>query len=163
MLDCLHGNGPAALERQHVIAAACARVWSCEVHASPTGPAAIDALFSSGGVLTAVAEIKARDLSLRALQRMRPAGYLISLDKLRHGRTIAKALGVMFVVIVGLDADGLIVWWPISNGAGQWQTTFSTAYTETAATCNGGTARRLNAYLSLTDMHLLDGALRWLN
>jgi len=156
-LDCLHGNGPAALARQEAIAQRIARAWQCDVSTTPTGPAPVDAVITCGGELIGLAEIKARDLTLAALRRMQPPGYLVTFDKLRRGRALAHVLSVPYHLIVGLYPEQRIVWWNVSTATGAWRARFTVERTPTQATCNGGTARRLNAYLALDDMRTLDG------
>ena len=143
-------RGEQFLARQHVIVEACAQLWdAATVHvASATCP--VDALFTRRGVVFRVAEVKARDLTVRALRQH--GSYLVTFDKLLDGRTMAARLGADYVLAVGLD-DAL-VWWPIADAAGEWVARFTTARTTTAATCNGGLITRANAYLSLDDMRI---------
>jgi hypothetical protein len=148
------GAGPAAIAAQRSIATTVAAIWRVDVLHTPAGIACVDAVFSHKHTLTAIAEIKARACSLGELRAM--GSYLITFEKLQRARAIATALGIPFELLVGLRDDA-IVWFRIAGGDGTWRVRYRVAPTTTAATCNGGRARRLNAFLDLADAHVLRG------
>ncbi len=153
VLDSLYGNGPVTIARQHQIAEACAAVWGADLVETPVGAAEIDALFADRGCLVLLAEIRTRDdLTLRKLRTEFARGYLITDSKLTRCCELARRLGVPFALIVGLYPEGTIVWWVVTEPMRQQA---ERAWTVTKAGCNGGTARRLNAFLPLADMHVI--------
>jgi hypothetical protein len=111
----------------------------------------VDALFFRGERLGAVAEIKARALSLLDLRNF--GSYLITYDKIERGRMVGVTLRVPYLVVVGLVDT--VVYWRASDALGRWGISFEVDETETRATCNGGKAFRANAFLSLEKMRLL--------
>jgi len=150
MLDCVTPRGQAFVVEQRAIAERLARVRGLDVvHLASAGAAPIDALFHRAQRLCAIGEVKARAMSYAGLVDF--GSYLVTFDKLCHGRDLAARLEVEYVLVVGLlDA---VVWWNVSDKRGRWLVEFVTRATETQATCNGGIAVRMNAYLSLDRMH----------
>jgi hypothetical protein len=157
MLDSLWGTGPSWLARQQAVAQAVARIWRGDVHATPRGPATVDAIFTRDGELLSIAEIRARTDTLADLTRR--AGYLITHTKLQRGREAGIVFGVPFDLLIGFG-DGAIGWFRISEGDGTWRTRFEVRTTTTQAGCNGGSATRENAFLDWRDLHVLRPATR---
>jgi hypothetical protein len=156
-LDCNTDRGRLYIARQHEIAARCGAMWESIPVATPdTKSSAVDAMFMRGQQLHAVAEIKARNLTLDQLRGF--GSYLVTFEKLEKGRRLAASLTVPYLLIVGLWPEREIVWWKIADGAGEFQLTIRREHTPTQATCNGGKARRENAYLPLDLMRFLDHA-----
>lgn len=152
MLDCLTPTGRAWIARQRATVDRCAREWDADAIITDDRSAApVDALFSRGATLLAVAEVKTRTMTLAALRDRQ--SYLVTLEKLIEGRELARVLRVPYLLIVGLD--DAVVYWTVSDGAGEWRVSFTMARTPTAATCNGGAALRANAYLRLDVMKVL--------
>lgn len=111
----------------------------------------VDALFISDGTLVGIAEIKCRSMSLDQLRKY--GDYLITESKLVRGEVVSTALRVPYMLIVQLsDAT---VFWRVTDRRGKRQITWETRETETQATCNGGKAVRMNAYLPLDDMKIV--------
>ena len=154
MTDCDTPRGRIAIKYEQEIAKRMATLWSLDVTMTGIGSdidtAPIDALFSRNGVLVAVAEIKTRNLDIRSLHHFN--SYLITWDKLRHGRFIGRLLHVPYLLIVGLtDAD---VWWKISDCDGAWIEHPIIKSTVTQKNINGGLRRRRNAFVSLNRMRV---------
>lgn len=149
--------GRDAVERERAIIVRAASVWYCHgIHLNPHGTAKIDGQFIRDDQLIAVAEVKSRDMSLSQLRAFRiPApGYLITDRKLLDGQTVARLLQVPYYLLAGLTS-GEIAWWQISNKDGQRVVNVTVLRCATRATVNGGTAVRLNAFVSLEGMRLL--------
>ena len=148
-LDCQTPRGRGWIAQQRRTAQDVAARWGVEVVQTPDDqPAAVDALFTRGGVLVGVAEIKCRTLTLAGLERF--GDYLVTADKLQRGIAVASACGVPYALIVRLvDA---IVWWRVADASGRALIGWQEHDTETRATCNGGAIVRRNAYLPLDDM-----------
>jgi hypothetical protein len=153
-MDCEVGNGPRAIRQQRAVARLIAQRWQGTLVETPNGAASVDVLFARDGELVSIGEIKIRSLAWRELVAL--GGYLITYDKLQRGQTLAQLLGVPFDLFVSFR-DDVIGWWRIAHATGDWASRFVVRETETAATCNGGRARRSNAYLDLRDATLLRG------
>jgi hypothetical protein len=150
MLDSLTARGQTYIARQHAIVAACGRLWSADAVELSSDISPIDALYTRAGRLFRIAEVKAREMTLRELRQH--GSYLVTFDKLVEGRALAARLGVEYVLVAGLtDA---IVWWSVTDSAGEWRARLRTARTTTQATCNGGKVERANAYLVLDEMQV---------
>lgn len=107
----------------------------------------------------AVAEIKSRekagdqDLTLEYLQK--GGGYLISHSKIEHGKKLSELHRVPFLVVVSLMKDDYILIWQLTNGDGDYVIkNLEMRSSVTRATCNGGMATRINAYLPMSTPHL---------
>lgn len=150
-LDCTTPRGKSFIWRQDMILARCACVWSVDVVATPAErESPIDALLHCDGRLIAVVEVKARDMTLQQLHTY--GSYLVTLQKLEQGRDVARLLCVPYLLIVGFWPEQTICWWRISDERGAWRVPMRREQTLTQMTCNGGTAFRMNAYLSLDAM-----------
>lgn len=155
-LDCNTDRGRLFIARQHEIINRCAPMWESRAVLTPDDrESPVDAMFYRGDLLTACAEVKARDMTEHDLVH-RYRSYLVTYDKLDRGRAIAKSLCVPYLLIVGLWPERLIVWWKVADSGGRWLVPFVQERTATQATCNGGTATRVNAYVGLESMRRLD-------
>jgi hypothetical protein len=102
-------------------------------------------------IIAGVCEIKTRlfakdsHLTIRYLKAN--GGYLITYDKISHGVETSSMLSVPFFLIVRLVHENVILIWKISDDQGVFEFDFEKRVTTTNGTCNGGTAKRLNAYL----------------
>jgi len=156
-LDCLTPAGQRAIEAQRAILDRFLSVYpdvECLLTATDQ-PAAVDAVIGRRGVVVAVAEVKARNATLACL-REQFGSYLITASKIEEARKVGMGLSASTLLIVGLlDA---IVWWKLAAPDGSWLVPFRCEETVTQATVNGGSACRLNAYLSLEPMKV---ALVW--
>lgn len=153
VLDCNTERGRQWISQQNRVGLAFAAAFKAQViFTDDTRDADVDALFFRENSLGAIAEIKARSMSLLQLQNFK--SYLITYDKIEKGRMAAVTLRVPYLVIVGLIDR--IAYWRMSDSEGKWQTRFDVKQTETQATCNGGIVSRANAFLSLATMRLTD-------
>ena len=107
--------------------------------------AAIDFVVTDLSKVVAIAEIKAREMTLDQLRRF--GSYLVTYEKIRKGIDTADALGVSFLLIIKLIPDDIIVYFKLNEDVD-----IEVRETETQATCNGGVAVRKNAYISLDRM-----------
>lgn len=81
--------------------------------------------------------------------------YLITHEKLEKLRNLCKIFNVSGFLFVSLLLDGKIAVWKICDANGNFCVEMKKEKTKTQATCNGGTAFRENAYLSLNSMQIL--------
>jgi hypothetical protein len=102
-------------------------------------------------IIAGVCEIKTRvfanDTHLTVKYLKANGGYLITYDKISHGVETSSMLSVPFFLIVRLVHENVILIWKISDDQGVFEFDFEKRVTTTKGTCNGGTAKRLNAYL----------------
>lgn len=147
-----------ALDRQHEITGLAAAVWDLDYLETPDEAAPVDAVLARDGLVRAVVEVKARNLTrdefvgLGAPRRSPRgnAGYLITAHKLTHGAECAAALLVPYVVLVGLYPSREVWWWEVWRPGAGWVTAFHTDVVPTPRSVDGGTARRECAFLDIS-------------
>jgi hypothetical protein len=150
-LDCITTRGKVYIGHQAECLKHLSEVWNVEmVTTSESDSADVDAIATRNGQVSAVMEIKSREMDLAQLKRF--GSYLITFEKLLKLRTIAAGLRVPGFVVVSLLKDQSIVFWKICDMSGNLLVNLEAKVTETQATCNGGQANRYNAYLSLSGM-----------
>lgn len=154
-LDCLTPTGQQWISRQSTLTQIIAESYRVDaIETSRTSSASIDTLFARDGVLTAIAEIKCRDMSYAQLQDY--GSYLITDDKIQRGCRLSAELQVPFFLFVGLRPDHRIVYWKISDAAGIMTADTVVSPTTTKRTCNDATViERMNAYVDLATMREL--------
>jgi hypothetical protein len=152
-LDCNTPRGRVWVEKQREAVRECEKAWGVAASQTPDDrESPVDVLFTRDGAVTMIAEVKARDMSMAQLQRF--GSYLVTLEKLKKGAAMAKQLCVPYRLIVKLtDAT---VWWDVADSEGRKVVELDRRRTLTQATCNGGQANRVNAYLSLARMRQLE-------
>jgi len=147
-LDCNTPNGRAYI--QHSIYAInklaslyCARA----AHTLDTGIADIDAILTRDNLVVGLVEAKSRNMTKQQLSAF--GSYLIKHDKLLRGIALSVALQARFDVVVNLIPDHIIAVWNITTPRGELMLDLNPKETITQATCNGGSAQRINAYLAV--------------
>jgi len=95
--------------------------------------------------IRAVFEDKCRELSYE--QFVQAGEIIINESKIRKGVQLSRLLTVPFFVVVYLIHDGSIVFWKITDHKGSELLNLRTEKRMTNASCNGGKAERLNAFL----------------
>jgi hypothetical protein len=108
--------------------------------------APVDAIWTRKGTCIGCSEHKVRQTS-RAEMRQFGDTYLITEQKLVDGMRVGSLLGVPFYVVALLLPDGLAYAWKMMTHEGEPLVTWQSAETVTQATCEGGKATRVNAYL----------------
>ncbi len=115
-------------------------------------PATVDGAFLKDGRLHALAECKVREDRRAEIARTKWGdSLLITYEKLYRGKALAEGLAVPLVLIIYLRPDATAYVWRVSDERGRWTKHPHTEETRTQATCNGGTAYRLNAFLPFAD------------
>lgn len=146
-LDVLTPRGRAATAAEAVLTAAVGAAYRATfVHTPPDGPARLDGAFVRGGTIAALAENKVRS-DTRAQFRLWGDTYLITASKIDDGVRAAATLGVPFVVCAYLVPDATVYVWRICDDSGKLTFDIARRATRTQATCNGGSAVRVNAFL----------------
>ena len=148
-VDTPKGKQFDALEAR--VCAALGRKWKTEAIKLGKG-ATVDRLFLKEGSTEAVgvAEVKCRDISLSQLREY--GSYLVSANKIKALETTATLFGVPSGIIMHpmRETPPCVVYFPIADAWGKPLWEGEVKSTVTKATCNGGTAVRENAYLSLS-------------
>lgn len=108
--------------------------------------APIDALWVRMGQCVGCSEHKVRRTSREEIRQMGDT-YLITEQKLLDGAQAGSLLGVPFYVVALLMPDAMAYVWQITNAMGEPQVAWEARETKTQATCEGGEALRVNAYL----------------
>jgi len=112
-------------------------------------PAVVDALLIRSGAIVGLVETKCRDMTLWQLQNRFNSEWLVTFNKINKGRLMARDLGVSFYGVLYLIPDDRILTVRLSTPSGDWATEVRRERTETQATINGGTARRMNAFVNM--------------
>lgn len=103
--------------------------------------------------MVGICEIKTRlmagDTKLTVRYLKENGGYLLTYDKISKGVDASSMLSVPFFLIVRLVHENIILIWKVSDEQGVFEFDFEKRVTKTQDTCNGGTAKRLNAYLPI--------------
>jgi hypothetical protein len=153
-LDSETPRGRPYIELQRRISDEICKYFNCENRAAPADKTApYDGLLYRYNHMVAVAEIKSRNLSKCKLEQW--GTYLISESKIDDNLERAKVWRVPFLIFAYLIHSDTLVFWKISDPAGQILCDFEVRETETKETVNGGRIFRMNAYISLDQMEVL--------
>ena len=98
--------------------------------------------------IVAAVEIKAREMTEAELKRFGNE-WLVTFEKIQKGALIAKSLCVPFYGVLYLIPDQKTYLVKLTDEHGNIVAPMRLEVTETKATCNGGTALRTNAYVSV--------------
>ena len=108
--------------------------------------ARVDAVWIRQRQCIACSEHKVRTAS-RALIEQWGGTYLITAQKLTDGVSASKVLGVPFWVVALLLPDAMAYAWQITDPKGEIISPWEEAVSTTQATCEGGFAARMNAFV----------------
>lgn len=118
---------------------------------STTPTCRVDGVLTHEGRVVAVAEVRSRQSSLATLRAR--GSYLLTAEKLYALRDLSRLLACRAILIAYLE-DAL-VWWLVADD-GEYRVRFTEDHTETQATVNGGRIVRLNAYIALDAMVVVE-------
>jgi hypothetical protein len=114
--------------------------------------AVIDAVVAKHDVLAAVVEAKGRSMSIHQLKISFNFRWLVTAAKLDKAAMVADALQVPLWGFLYLRPDDLLLVKAIYKpGEGGWTQHIARKITRTKATCNGGSADRLNAFVDMSN------------
>jgi len=150
-LDVLTDRGQRSLADEQEMAEAweAATGWKY-IHTPKDSTAAVDAiLLNRDGELAGVAETKCRDCNRVMLETAFANEWLITFDKLQAAAQVAERLSVPLFCFLYLTMDREISVVKAADEHGRITVPLRIGWTETQATCNGGQAHRLNAYMNL--------------
>lgn len=127
------------------------------MHTRKDAPVTIDALLVKNNTVVAAVETKCRKMTMEDLKAFDDE-WLITFDKIVDGRRIAQELAVPFVGLLYLVPEDVLIVQKICDELGDFIVPMKIKKTETQATVNGGTIKRWNAYLKLTNPTIIEGA-----
>lgn len=120
------------------------------VHTPKDSDAAVDAiLLNKDSQLAGVAETKCRDMNLVMLETAFDYEWLVTFQKLTDCAKTAGLLRVPLFMFLYLTVSGEILVIKAADEQGRITVPLRIDWTETQATCNGGQAERLNAYIPM--------------
>lgn len=120
-------------------------------------PADIDGIITRGTTLISGVEVKCRMMTADDLVNRYKNQWLITADKLERGVSACERLGIDFRGFLYLVPDNMLFIVPIFTYKEGWVASIDYDVTETQATVNGGTARRLNAYVDVSKAKVIAG------
>lgn len=159
-LDCNTERGKIYIAEQLACQKRVESAIECELISTKTNTASdVDALMIKNKILVGLAEVKTREMGLKDGKLTTDKGdfdsYLITYEKLEKLKRLCESFKVPGYLFVSLLHTKKIVAWNICDGSGNYIANIKKEYTKTQATCNGGTAHRENAYISLETMKIL--------
>ena len=107
--------------------------------------------------ICAALEIKCRSMTLGKLVHEYRGEWLVTLEKLKEGQKAAANLGVPFFGLLYLVPERRLLIRRLTDGAGRLIHVKRTEETVTKATCNGGEARRMNAFIDMRGATIVEG------
>ena len=145
-LDVLTENGQIAVEHSR---RALELIGKKYVETKQDTTADIDGFFIHENNVIACYEIKSRNTTLDELEGRFNNEWIITYDKIIRGAAIAKALQVPFCGILYLVDDDISMLVKITDEIGELCVPIRVVRSKTQATCNGGSANRVNAYVNM--------------
>jgi hypothetical protein len=120
----------------------------------------IDGFFLSadGNELAAAFEAKARNMTLEQLRKSFKNEWILTFEKISKGAIISKSLCVPFFGVVYLIPDKTTLLVKLTDDHGNIVAPVRLEVTDTQATCNGGHAKRTNAYINMANAHVYRSA-----
>ena len=146
MLDVLTENGQEAVRQSR---RALELIGKQYIETKQDTSANIDGFFVFKNEVIACYEIKSRNTSLDELEGRFNNEWIMTYDKVMRGAAMAKALQVPFCGVLYLTQDDTAMLVMIADEAGDICVPMRVVRTKTQATCNGGTANRVNAYINM--------------
>ena len=120
------------------------------VPTDPDSPATLDGVIVTKGIVNGVVEIKARNETFAEMQAYDdPKGWLISANKIMAGKKASEYFSCPFYGFLYIIPDDELYIVRIFNADGSRASFIDIKETVTQGTCNGGSAKRSNAYIHL--------------
>jgi hypothetical protein len=158
-LDINTPNGAVTLKQERRLAEIVTHNWpGClYLHTPKDKAASVDAILTMNDALKAVAQASCRNNTLGDFRGGFHNEWLLTYEKLIHGRNLAIGLCVEYWGLVYLVPDDLVLRVKMFTPERGWLVRFHVEKTTTQATCNGGTATRDNAFIDLSAADVLTG------
>ena len=120
------------------------------VATDPKAPATLDGIIVTKGIVNGVVEIKAREETfIEMLEYDSPKGWLISANKILAGKNATEYFSCPFYGFLYCIPDDTLYIVRIFNADGSRASHIDIRETTTKESCNGGLAKRSNAYIHL--------------
>ena len=116
---------------------------------SDHGPAKIDGVVCKDEFITALVEIKSRDVTREKLMGVFHGEWLVSMDKLKDMAQLSSLLAVPGYGLLYLIPSYQVLVVKLTDFEGNIVCTYREEVTETPRTCNGGSATRNNAFINM--------------
>ncbi len=145
-LDVLTENGQIAVNQSR---RALELIGKKYVETKQDTIADIDGFFIHDNEVIACYEIKSRKASLEELETRFNNEWIMTYDKVLRGAAISKALQIPFCGVLYLVEDDTAMLIAITDKTGEMVAPIRVERTKTQATCNGGTASRVNAFIDM--------------
>lgn len=163
MLDVDTPKGQQFLSTQQQAAEWFGRQYKCTMEEGPKKTDRLDYLMKRGNEAVGWVEVKTRNMGVLSDRRLvLPDGstvdtYLISASKLKHMVARSTLFGIPSGLLVYplLCERPTLLFWSLVDGYGKPVIdNIRFEKTETQATCNGGNAKRMNAFLPTAPMQI---------
>jgi hypothetical protein len=105
--------------------------------------------------VSGVVEIKCREMGLGVFRSRFNNEWLITNQKLVEAQRIAQGFSVPLYGFLYLIHDGTLLVQRLTDDDGQFFNVLRTEKTKTQATCNGGEAERVNAFINMTNARVI--------
>jgi hypothetical protein len=112
-----------------------------------------DGIIIKNNKIVGVFESKCRNMTQEQLFNF--GSWLVTYDKIIHGKYLSEMLRVGFFGFLYLIPDNTIFMWHITDEKGRFKYDFESMETETQKTINGGTVIRKNSFLPLSKSILI--------
>lgn len=156
-LDCVTPRGQiATADQMCAVRAVLAtrKPGTTFANTSLEGAAVVDGFFvNRAGDVVAVAEVKTREMTEHQFWGEFKGTWLITHQKLLDIQTISRLLVIPSYGILYLKPSGVVLFRQLTNKAGEFVEEFQIERTATQATCNGGVAHRVNAFIPMHRAH----------
>ena len=121
---------------------------------SEDADAVCDGFLVKNKEVIALFESKCRNLSLAKLTEY--GTWLITHEKIKKCKLLSEYIRIPFIGFLYLLDDDKIMFWQITDNKGNYLFEFKNEITSTRKTINGGTAMRDNAFLPISEGHLVE-------
>lgn len=151
-IDILTPRGRIAaqdqLEAAEIVFRHSTNIWF--VHTPTDDAAAVDGFIIKDNCAHALAEIKSRDNTLEDMMQKFGGKWLLTHQKLLDIHALSRLMRIPAFGFVYLKPSACVLAVRLTDKTGLIVCRYKILATETAATCNGGLARRENAFIDVS-------------
>lgn len=149
-MDIMTPNGQAAMaQEQACYAIFTARTGVKVIQTKKDRPAAVDGVLTKDDTIVGVLEQKTRSVTFETMMGDWGGRWLVTASKIEKARDIAVAMCAPLIGFLYLAPSRMLLVQKIATPDGEWATEIGFEETWTQATCNGGQALRVNAFISV--------------
>lgn len=124
------------------------------VETSDTDRAYVDAFAIRESRIVAAFEVKSRDMTREQLSQYDDE-WLVTFDKVIGGANIAHSLCIPFFGVLYLVPDKVVMLEQLADKDGSLMPEMRVLRSRTQATCNGGVATRVNAFIDMRNAKVI--------